>query len=108
MQIPHGWAGQIKSRSGLGAKAHRHGRRRRQLLQGEIGVVAISSSSARTAMPSFRPGDKVAQMVSSGPQVAIELAEASRPPHGAKQIGAPDDSLPVEQYGFHNHWRFRP
>ncbi|WKZ31895.1 MAG: dUTP diphosphatase [Thermodesulfobacteriota bacterium] len=78
MQIPHGWYGQIKSRSGLGAKG---------LIvtagvvdssyRGEIGVVAINGNSAPDGPAfAFRPGDKVAQMVFLPvPQVAIELAE---------------------------------
>lgn len=78
MQIPHGWYGQIKSRSGLGAKG---------LIvtagvvdssyRGEIGIVAINGNAAPNGPAfTFRPGDKVAQMVFLPvPRVAIELAE---------------------------------
>lgn len=78
MEIPQGWYGQIKSRSGLGAKG---------LIvtagvvdssyRGEVGVVAVNGNSAPDSPGfTFRPGDKVAQMVFLPvPQVTIELAE---------------------------------
>lgn len=74
MEIPYGWYGQIKSRSGLGAKG---------LVvtagvvdsgyRGEIGIVAINThihtNNESTDLNedngyfTFKPGDKIAQMV---------------------------------------------
>lgn len=77
MRIPHGWYGQIKSRSGHGAKG---------LIvtagvvdstyRGEVGIVAINGNSPDGPPFTFLPGDKVAQMVFLPvPDVAIELTE---------------------------------
>lgn len=64
LEIPSGWYGQIKSRSGLGAKG---------LIvtagvvdsgyRGEVGVVVVNGNKGPGGSFSFKPGDKIAQMV---------------------------------------------
>lgn len=64
LEIPEGWYGQIKSRSGLGARG---------LIvtagvvdsgyRGEVGVVVVNGNRGPEGGFSFRPGDKIAQMV---------------------------------------------
>lgn len=75
MEIPEGWYGQIKARSGLGSKGVvvtagvvDSGYR------GEIGVVVVNTK--RDGEFAFRAGDKVAQMVFLPvPEVEFELRE---------------------------------
>lgn len=78
LEIPSGWYGQIKSRSGLGAKG---------LIvtagvvdsgyRGEVGVVVVNGNRGPDGSFSFRPGDKIAQMVFLPvPDVEINLTEA--------------------------------
>jgi dUTP pyrophosphatase len=78
LEIPPGWYGQIKSRSGLGAKG---------LIvtagvvdsgyRGEVGVVVVNGNRGPEGSFSFRPGDKIAQMVFLPvPDVEINLTEA--------------------------------
>lgn len=78
LEIPVGWYGQIKSRSGLGAKG---------LIvtagvvdsgyRGEVGVVVINGNKGPDGSFSFQPGDKIAQMVFLPvPDVEINLTEA--------------------------------
>lgn len=78
LEIPPGWYGQIKSRSGLGAKG---------LIvtagvvdsgyRGEIGVVVVNGNKGPEGSFSFRAGDKIAQMVFLPvPEVEINLTEA--------------------------------
>lgn len=83
LEIPHGWYGQIKSRSGLGAKG---------LIvtagvidsgyRGEVGVVLINGNRAEgpglkdNGHFRFSPGDKIAQLVILPvPEVTFEVAE---------------------------------
>ncbi|OGQ64425.1 MAG: hypothetical protein A3I81_03030, partial [Deltaproteobacteria bacterium RIFCSPLOWO2_02_FULL_55_12] len=76
LEIPSGWYGQIKSRSGLGAKG---------LIvtagvvdcgyRGEICVVVINGNKAGDAF-AFKTGDKIAQMVFLPvPDVDVELVQ---------------------------------
>lgn len=78
LEIPSGWYGQIKSRSGLGAKG---------LIvtagvvdsgyRGEVGVVVVNGNRGPEGSFSFRPGDKIAQMVFLPvPDVEINLTES--------------------------------
>ena len=78
LEIPSGWYGQIKSRSGLGAKG---------LIvtagvvdsgyRGEVGVVVVNGNRGPDGSFSFMPGDKIAQMVFLPlPDVEINLTEA--------------------------------
>lgn len=88
MEIPYGWYGQIKSRSGLGAKG---------LVitagvvdsgyRGEIGVVAINThihtNNESTDLNedkgyfTFKPGDKIAQMVFLPvPEIKFEVMDS--------------------------------
>lgn len=88
MEIPYGWYGQIKSRSGLGAKG---------LVitagvvdsgyRGEIGVVAINThihtNNESTVLNedkgyfTFKPGDKIAQMVFLPvPEIKFEVMDS--------------------------------
>lgn len=88
MEIPAGWYGQIKSRSGLGARG---------LVvtagvvdssyRGEIGVVVINTSLHRDGSRdeqddesgyfTFRPGDRIAQMVFLPvPEVVLEIVDS--------------------------------
>lgn len=77
LEIPHGWYGQIKSRSGLGAKG---------LIvtagvvdcgyRGEVGVVVVNGNKGPGGSFSFKAGDKIAQMVFLPvPQVEINIIE---------------------------------
>lgn len=77
LEIPTGWYGQIKSRSGLGAKG---------LIvtagvidctyRGEVGVVVINGNRPGGPSFTFNPGDKIAQMIFLPvPDVTIELTE---------------------------------
>ena len=77
LEIPSGWYGQLKSRSGLGAKG---------LIvtagvvdsgyRGEVGVVVVNGNRAAEGSFSFRPGDKIAQMVFLPvPEVEMTLTE---------------------------------
>lgn len=78
LEIPGGWYGQIKSRSGLGAKG---------LIvtagvvdsgyRGEVGVVVVNGNKGPEGSFSFKPGDKIAQMVFLPvPDVEITMTEA--------------------------------
>jgi len=78
LEIPSGWYGQIKSRSGLGAKG---------LIvtagvvdsgyRGEVGVVVVNGNKGPEGSFSFSPGDKIAQMVFLPvPDVEINLTES--------------------------------
>lgn len=78
LEIPSGWYGQIKSRSGLGAKG---------LIvtagvvdsgyRGEVGVVVVNGNRGPDGSFSFKPGDKIAQMVFLPvPAVEISLTES--------------------------------
>lgn len=75
LEIPSGWYGQIKSRSGLGAKG---------LIvtagvvdsgyRGEVGVVVVNGNRGPEGSFSFKAGDKIAQMVFLPvPEVEINL-----------------------------------
>ncbi|MCC6503047.1 MAG: dUTP diphosphatase [Deltaproteobacteria bacterium] len=77
LEIPSGWYGQLKSRSGLGAKG---------LIvtagvvdsgyRGEVGVVVVNGNKGAEGFFSFRPGDKIAQMVFLPvPEVEMTLTE---------------------------------
>lgn len=77
LEIPAGWYGQLKSRSGLGAKG---------LIvtagvvdsgyRGEVGVVVVNGNRGPSGAFSFKPGDKVAQMVFLPvPEVEITLTQ---------------------------------
>ncbi len=78
LEIPHGWYGQIKSRSGLGAKGLivtagvvESGYR------GEVGVVVVNGNRGPEGSFSFKAGDKIAQMVFLPvPEVEINLTES--------------------------------
>ena len=77
LEIPTGWYGQIKSRSGLGAKG---------LIvtagvidctyRGEVGVVVVNGNKPGGHAFAFHPGDKIAQMIFLPvPDVTIEMTE---------------------------------
>lgn len=77
LEIPEGWYGQIKSRSGLGAKG---------LIvtagvvdsgyRGEVGVVVVNGNKGPAGSFSFKPGDKIAQMIFLPvPHVEINITE---------------------------------
>lgn len=93
MEIPEGWYAQVKSRSGLGSRG---------LVvtagvidsgyRGEIGVVMINTNTASEhARPygdtnpgyiSFRPGDKIAQVVFLPvPEVTLEITDSLNDSH---------------------------
>ncbi len=93
LEIPHGWYGQIKSRSGLGAKG---------LIvtagvvdctyRGEVGVVVINGNKPGGHAFTFHPGDKIAQMIFLPvPDVTIEMTEnlndSARGSHGFGSTG---------------------
>jgi len=78
LEIPSGWYGQIKSRSGLGAKG---------LIvtagvvdsgyRGEVGVVVVNGNKGPEGSLLPCPGDKIAQMVFLPvPDVEINLTES--------------------------------
>ncbi|MBI5642994.1 MAG: dUTP diphosphatase [Deltaproteobacteria bacterium] len=89
MEIPHGWYGQIKSRSGLGSKG---------LIvtagvvdsgyRGEVGVVVINSKTDGEFI--FKAGDKIAQMVLLPvPEVSFEVTdELNNTKRGEKGFGS--------------------
>lgn len=94
LEIPSGWYGQIKSRSGLGAKG---------LIvtagvvdsgyRGEVGVVVVNGNKGPAGSFSFKPGDKIAQMVFLPvPHVEInitgELGSSARGQGGFGSTGA--------------------